>query len=163
MSENILTEPRGIMDRNLCSLAIFVFVVLLLIGCGPSQKNATLPTEEREPVTLPTEEREPEGVVPDLGTFIPYEVPPQPIINPQPEYPEKAKREGVKGKVVIQIYVDENGDVRKWEIKKAEPKELGFEEEVIKAVQKWKFKPAIRQGKPTGIWIAIPFNIEYKK
>lgn len=152
------------MNRNPCSLAILVFVVFSLVGCGPAQRNATLPTEERQSAQknagLPTEERGIEVGVPDPGTFIHYEKAPQPIVNPQPEYPAMAKRDGVEGKVVVLIYVDENGDVREWRIMKAEPEGRGFEEEVIKVIQKWKFTPAIQQNKPVGVWIAIPFAFE---
>jgi TonB family protein len=68
----------------------------------------------------------------------------------------------VKGKVVIKVFVDKKGDVRKWEIMKATPPGLGFEEEAIKAIQKWKFTPAIQQNSPVGVWVAIPINFEFK-
>lgn len=166
------------MNQNLCSLAILILVVLLLIGCGSPQKDATLPKnqshvsdfqnarpvkpdpDQRMENTSPKENR-PVGDIPDPRVFTPYEIAPKPIFNPQPEYPDKAKRDGVKGKVFIQIYVDENGDVREWEIVKVLPEGLGFEEEVIRVVQKWKFTPAIQNGKPVGVWIAIPFNFGF--
>lgn len=102
--------------------------------------------------------KELEDFIPPPETFIPYEVEPVPIVSPKPEYPEMAKTAGVKGKVWVKIYVDKKGEVRKWEIMKAKPAGLGFEEEVIKVIQKWKFTPAIQQDKPVGVWIAIPFR-----
>jgi protein TonB len=101
--------------------------------------------------------------IPASSVFTPYEVAPAPIVNPSPDYPEMAKTAGVKGKVVVKVFVDKKGDVRQWEIMAAKPSGLGFEEEVLKVIQKWKFTPAIQQNNPVGVWIAIPFNFEFKK
>ena len=103
--------------------------------------------------------------IPDLGTFTPFEVPPQPLpdFSPQPAFPELAKTAGVTGKVIVQVYVDKKGEVKKWKIVKVDPKGLGFEDEVEKIIPKWKFTPAIQQGNPVGVWVAVPFNFKYKK
>jgi periplasmic protein TonB len=103
--------------------------------------------------------------IPDMGTFTPFEVAPQPLpdFSPQPEFPELAKTAGVPGKVVVQVYVDKKGEVKKWKIVKVDPKGLGFEDEVEKVMTKWKFTPAIQQGNPVGVWVAVPFNFKYKK
>ncbi len=102
-------------------------------------------------------------VIPASSVFTPYEIAPAPIVNPKPDYPEMAKTAGVKGKVVVKVYVDKKGEVKQWEIMAAKPAGLGFEEEVLKVIQKWKFTPAIQQNNPVGVWIAIPFNFEFKK
>lgn len=103
--------------------------------------------------------------IPDMGIFIPFEVPPQPLpdFSPQPEFPELARTAGVAGKVTVQVFVDKHGVVKKWKIVRADPKGLGFEEEVEKVIKKWKFTPAIQQGNPVGVWVAVPFNFKYKK
>ncbi|MCB9366865.1 MAG: energy transducer TonB [Calditrichaeota bacterium] len=100
--------------------------------------------------------------IPGFDTFIPFEVPPQPLpdFSPQPAFPEMAQRAGVSGKVTAQVYVDKKGEVKKWRIVQAKPEKLGFEEEVEKILPKWKFTPAIQQGNPVGVWIAIPFNFK---
>lgn len=102
------------------------------------------------------------GDIPDYSTFIPFEVAPQPLpdFSPQPAFPEMAQRAGVAGKVTAQVYVDKKGEVKKWRIVQAKPEKLGFEEEVEKVLPKWKFTPAIQQGNPVGVWIAIPFNFK---
>lgn len=103
--------------------------------------------------------------IPGSDVFIPFEVPPTPLpdFSPQPEFPEMAKLAGVQGKVVVQIFVDKKGEVKKWKIAQEKPADLGFKEEVLKVIPKWKFTPAIQQGNPVGVWIAIPFNFQYKK
>ncbi len=101
-----------------------------------------------------------ESAIPDYSEFIPFEVPPQPLpdFSPQPAFPEMAQRAGVSGKVTAQVYVDKKGEVKKWRIVQAKPENLGFEDEVEKILPKWRFTPAIQQGNPVGVWIAIPFN-----
>lgn len=103
--------------------------------------------------------------IPASDVFIPFEVPPQPLpdFSPQPEFPELARQAGMQGKVIVQVYVDKHGDVKKWKIMKADPEGLGFEEEVQKVITKWKFTPAIQQGNPVGVWVAVPFNFKYKR
>ncbi len=103
-----------------------------------------------------------DGEIPSYDTFIPFEVPPQPLpdFSPQPAFPEMAQRAGVSGKVTAQVYVDAKGMVKKWRIVQAKPEKLGFEEEVEKILPKWRFTPAIQQGNPVGVWIAIPFNFK---
>ena len=103
--------------------------------------------------------------IPGSEVFIPFEVPPQPLpdFSPQPEFPELARQAGMAGKVIVQVYVDKRGEVKKWKIMKADPAGLGFEEEVEKVIKKWKFTPAIQQGNPVGVWVAVPFNFKYKR
>ena len=103
--------------------------------------------------------------VPSPDSLVMFEVPPQPLpwpACPQPEFPEAAKARGQQGKVVIQVYTDSQGNVRRWKIVREEPAGLGFGFEVLKIIPKWKFTPAIQQGKPVGVWIAIPFNFRYR-
>ncbi|MBI5059591.1 TonB family protein [candidate division KSB1 bacterium] len=110
-------------------------------------------------------QEEKDEAIPGSDVFTPYEVAPQPLPDfmPQPAFPEMAKLAQVTGKVVAQVYVDKKGEVKKYKIVKVDPKDLGFEDEVEKIIMKWKFTPAIQQGNPVGVWIAIPFNFKYKK
>ncbi|MBU1037261.1 energy transducer TonB [Patescibacteria group bacterium] len=179
-----LGAPPSITDRT---VPPSIKVAAPKIAPPAAAKPVAVPDEEdKEEVTIqsqeelqvantPTEDATPIGVgdvvlvipeepeIPSSDIFTPYEVASAPIVNPRPDYPEMAKTAGVKGKVVIKVYVDKKGDVRQWEIIAAKPSNLGFEEEVIKVIRKWKFTPAIQQNNPVGVWIAIPFNFEFKK
>lgn len=108
---------------------------------------------------------EEEDAIPGSDVFIPFEVAPTPLpdFSPQPEFPEIAKISKTPGKVVVQVYVDKKGDVKKWKIVSEKPPQLGFGEEVEKIITRWKFTPAIQQGNPVGVWIAIPFNFKFKE
>lgn len=125
-----------------------------------------LPGTGTGPINIPPGEVGgiPDDVIPPQEVFIPFEVPPAALdINPQPAYPELARVSGLSGKVILNVYVNKQGDVRKWEIISADPKGLGFEDEVLKVIPKWKFTPAIQQGKPVGVWVGIPFKFKIER
>jgi len=109
--------------------------------------------EIREEVKDPDE-------IPEPSKFVPMEVAPQPLpdFSPAPKYPKLAQTTGIKGRVVVQCYVDKTGTVKKYIIKSVTPPGLGFEEEVGKVISDWKFTPAIQNGKPLGVWIEMPFT-----
>jgi protein TonB len=102
--------------------------------------------------------------IPDPTIFTPFEFPPAALdINPSPAYPEMARISGMSGKVVLNVYVDKHGDVRKWELLNEDPRGLGFADEVLKVIPKWKFTPAIQQKSPVGVWVSIPFAFSIHK
>lgn len=97
----------------------------------------------------------------DNVDFFDEESPPSPIdsLCPQPHWPIQAIDKGVsKGRVVAQVFVDKIGMVRKWKIVKIDPVGMGFAQEVEYVLRKWRFRPAIQQGQPVGVWVAVPFN-----
>jgi len=107
----------------------------------------------------------PEDTIPPDSIFIAVELDPQTIpgMCPGPEFPEMAQIAGLDGKVTVKVWVDRSGDVRKWKIIQASPAGLGFEDEVLKVVPKWKFTPAVQQGRAVGVWVAIPFKFICKR
>jgi len=114
--------------------------------------------------TLAFTEPPTEDTVPGTPIYIPFEVAPQAVAGcPEPEFPSLARQAGMGGKVIVQVFVDKHGDVRKWEFAKVDPPGLGFNDEVAKVIMKWKFTPAIQQGSPVGVWVAVPFNFKVKK
>ena len=102
--------------------------------------------------------------VPLETVFTPFEVPPKKLVDlcPTPEYPELARIARMKGKVTINVFVDRLGNVKKWRVLQVNPAGLGFEDEVLKVVPKWKFTPAIQQGRAVGVWVAIPVTFTYR-
>jgi len=82
----------------------------------------------------------------DSPIFMAWEEPPQLIKMVTPEYPEIARKAGVEGRVVMQIVVDEQGNVLEAVVIFAQPSGI-FEEAAIKAILQWKFKPAKQRDK----------------
>ncbi len=71
------------------------------------------------------------------------------LYKPEPEYSDDARRARLTGEVLVQLIIDENGRTRDFKIVRSLG--LGLDEEALKAVQKWRFKPAMKDGKPVAI------------
>lgn len=70
-------------------------------------------------------------------------------------YPEIAKSAGVEGTVNLKVYVGKNGDVEKVIV--VDGPEM-LRQAAMDAVKKAKFKPALQQHHPVGIWVAWPLE-----
>lgn len=97
----------------------------------------------------------------EAPTFVAYEDPPEPISMVKPKYPELAQEAQIEGRVILNVLIDENGDVKKAIIIKGVPN-TGLDEAAIEAVKQWKYKPALQRGKPVKVWVAqtIKFELE---
>jgi TonB family protein len=73
-----------------------------------------------------------------------------------PEYPEDARKGGISGKVMLEVLVREDGTAGSITVKNGIPGYPSFEDEAIKAVRQWRFKPATKDGKPVATTVTIP-------
>jgi protein TonB len=87
--------------------------------------------------------------------------PPQPIVQVQPEYPEKAKKAKLEGKVIVAVVVDENGDVIDASIHHST--NPIFNDAALEAAKKMKFKPAKHKDTPVKVRVLIPFVFKLPK
>ncbi|MGI8542138.1 MAG: TonB family protein [Aridibacter sp.] len=81
----------------------------------------------------------------------------KPIFMPQPEYPAAAKTANIKGEVVVQILVDEKGNVEEAEIVSGHPL---LKVESLRVAKLTKFKPPTLSGKPIKVKSTIIYNFE---
>ena len=75
--------------------------------------------------------------------------------NPKPEYPERARREGWEGIVLLRVLVDQEGKSKWVEISRSS----GFEtldQAAVKTVKGWRFYPARSGAKALESWVGIP-------
>lgn len=68
------------------------------------------------------------------------------IYSIEPEFTEEARKARIQGTVVLHAEVDERGQIHN--IKVINPLGLGLDEKAIEAVRKWKFRPAMKNGRP---------------
>lgn len=102
----------------------------------------------------------------DEYVFVPYDEPPEPIggfsaIQSNLRYPEIARKAGVEGKVIVQVQIDEKGNVGRTKIAKSLGNN-GCDEAAIEAIKKVKWKPAMQRDKPVKVWISIPVVFQLK-
>lgn len=87
--------------------------------------------------------------------FLAWEEPPEPIKRVQPDYPQMAVKAGVEGRVILNIVVDERGDVLEATVVTASPPGI-FEDAAIAAMMQWKFKPAKQRDLAIKVRLAYP-------
>lgn len=69
-------------------------------------------------------------------------------------YPDQARKEGLEGKVILNVLITENGDVEDINILKSLSK--GCDDAAIAAVKLTKWQPAKSKDTPVKVWVGIP-------
>jgi periplasmic protein TonB len=82
--------------------------------------------------------------------------PPTVIYKVEPEYSEEARKAKFQGTVVLFIVVDEKGNPR--DLRVIRPLGLGLDQKAIEAVEKWRFNPGKKDGKPVPVQATIEVN-----
>ena len=79
---------------------------------------------------------------------------PQLIYSAEPEFSEEGRKAKFAGNVLVSVWVETNGLPS--HIQVIRPVGMGLDEEAVEAVRKYRFKPAMENGKP----IVAKLNIE---
>ena len=93
---------------------------------------------------------------PDIK-FIPFDTPPTNKRGKgiRPIYPEAAKDARIEGTIVIQFFIDVEGDVTEAYVTRGVPNS-GLDEAALIAVKNSKWFPARQKGKKVGVWQSVP-------
>ena len=97
----------------------------------------------------------------DLMTVEGDVVAPRAIHKELPPYTEVARRERVQGLVILQLVIDDTGEVTEVEVLKGLPK--GLTESAVATVKKWRFEPATYEGEPVSVIYKIIINFRLEK
>ncbi len=111
----------------------------------PAPRTTTQPTAEPEPEPPPP----PEPAGPTRG--------PQIVKTVQPQYPPRAFRQRIQGWVKVEFTVDVNGDVIEAHAVESNRGHV-FDRAAVEAIKRWKFKPALENGKPVEATLTQPIN-----
>jgi TonB family protein len=88
---------------------------------------------------------------PDLVT-----APPVVILKVEPQYTEEARKAKLAGAVVL--YVEVTRDGRASNIRVQRSLGMGLDEKAIEAVQQWRFRPGMKDGKPVTVAATLEVN-----
>jgi protein TonB len=129
-----------------------------------SSKPQSVP--QAEAATLPPTKEQPLLSIPiaiDTNWYLARQVDRQPkaIGTIRPNYPEDARRAGIKGNVKLKLRIDQFGRVRDAEVVESTPSGV-FDETALEAFENARFEPAIRQGVPVRYeaYIRVMFELE---
>ena len=81
---------------------------------------------------------------------------PVPIFKPEPEYSEEARKAKFQGAVLLAIVILPDGTTSN--IRVIRPLGLGLDEKAIEAVQKWRFRPSMKDGRPVPVSANVEVN-----
>lgn len=112
-----------------------------------SQGTPKNPTENAsaEPRGAATTPQRAAPVMASTATFSPGTSEPVPLVRVSPDYPAAAKKRRTEGWVELQFLVGVDGIPRQIEVLRAQPPSM-FDRAAVRAVSRWKFKPAERGG-----------------
>lgn len=81
---------------------------------------------------------------------------PVPIVSPEAEFSDEARRNKYQGVCMISVIVDARGYPRNPRVVRSLG--MGLDEKALEAVQKYRFKPAMKNGKPVAAMISVEVN-----
>lgn len=81
---------------------------------------------------------------------------PIPILTPEAEFSDEARRQKFQGVCVISVIIDAQGNPQNPRV--VQPLGFGLDQKALEAVQKYKFKPARKDGKPVAVRMSVMVN-----
>jgi protein TonB len=87
------------------------------------------------------------------------DTPPKVLQKTPAAYPFAAKRQGIRGRVVVRCLISIQGEPGRFEVVESDPEGV-FDQAALEAVEKWRFKPGILAGEPVPTWVRVPFKFE---
>jgi protein TonB len=80
------------------------------------------------------------------------------IIEPRadPKYTEIARKARISGIVIIEAIIDRDGNVTEAHVLKGLP--MGLDDEALKAIRLWKFRPGTLNGQPVAVYYNLTVN-----
>ncbi|HEV2538444.1 MAG TPA: energy transducer TonB [Frateuria sp.] len=113
-----------------------------------SEQKVQQPVEQQKPTTeAPVAQQQVAAAEAKPASEAAAATEPVLIRTVQPRYPTQARRANQEGWVVVSYNVDTDGNVNGVKVLDAQPRHL-FDREAVDAVERWKFKPATRNGVP---------------
>ena len=100
------------------------------------------------------------------GDLIPLndvDVQPRQVRTSEPVYPTAARSLRREGSILINILISETGDVIQTAVMGGSRGSLGFDKAAEKAVRKWKFEPARKEGVPVRVWKSVTIAFKLQK
>jgi protein TonB len=130
--------------------------------------------DEPEPVREPEVEPDPIPIPPDVEIVIGAPEPPPleegpvragfggvtyPVLIEStkvlPKYPELARKAKVTGNVILEAVIHKDGTVGGVKVLRSPGANLGFETAAIEAVEQWRYKPGVQNGRPVDVYFTI--------
>ena len=80
------------------------------------------------------------------------------VYQPQPKYTAEAMRARVQGNVLLSCVVRPDGSVSDIQVTRSLDRAFGLDEEAIKTLRSWRFRPATLRGEPVAVRVDIEIS-----
>jgi protein TonB len=80
----------------------------------------------------------------------------------KPEYTREAREARIQGNVMLDAVVLKDGTVGDVTVTKSLDKEHGLDDQAVKAMKQWQFKPGTKDGKPADVRISVEMSFTLK-
>ncbi len=91
----------------------------------------------------------------EAGQLTKVYTPPSYYLNPEPSYPEIARKRGIEGKVILEVVVAPDGTPKRVDLKESSGSKV-LDRAALEGVGRWKFLPAQEDGRPVEGLVEIP-------
>lgn len=120
-----------------------------------NQEPAPIAAQE-PPKQEPETPAQPEVQEGQLVELTPDVVKPVVLERINPSYPPVAAAKKVQGTVLLSVLIAETGQVAEVKVIRGAGGQTGLNEAAASAVKKWKFQPAVKDGKRVKVWVTYP-------
>jgi TonB family protein len=140
-----LFEAAKVHSNLMCRLSI-VFSVALLLCAGDFARcqEKPIPSQDSQPLLKRCSDKNPPPCA---------DKPPTLNYSPEPQCSKDAEKAKISGTIVLNVVVGTDGLAH--DISVVRSVGYGMDEEAIKALKKWKFKPAKGSGRPAPVQISV--------
>jgi protein TonB len=80
----------------------------------------------------------------------------------RPEYTQAAKDAQIQGTVLLQSVVLADGTIGDVTVTRSLDSKLGLDEEAVKAMKQWQFKPGTKDGQPVAVRVQVEMAFTLK-
>jgi protein TonB len=87
---------------------------------------------------------------------------PQPTRQVKAQYTAEAMRQMIEGDVLLGVVVKADGSVGAVDVKESLDSVYGLDENAVKAMKEWAFKPGTKDGKPVAVRVDVKMKFTLK-
>ena len=121
------------------AMRLFAIVLTTLIAMSVSAQDAAVYDAKDAGVTLP-----------------------QPTRQVKAEYTAEAMRQMIEGDVLLGVVVKADGSVGDVTVKESLDSVYGLDDNAVKAIKQWAFRPGTKDGKPVGVRVYVKMKFTLK-
>ncbi len=129
---------------------------------GVAAPPTAAPAVEAPPTAAPNVPARPEIAEVSRGDLVgPGQGVVEPVLvsSPRVVYPPAARQQGISGKVVVLVLVNEEGTVKEARLQQGLASKFGVNEAVVNSIRHAKFQPATKNGIPVKMWRTIVVDV----